>query len=79
MIGRILVKVPKIRLRVLTSYGCITEAADAHRDDGKRFIVRADEKLTAFIELESAIRASRCGLKTSSDVADRKPLRSMKS
>ena len=30
--------------------------ADAHRDDGKRFVVRADEKLTAFIELESAIR-----------------------
>ena len=29
--------------------------ADAHRD-GKRFIVRADEKLTAFVELESAIR-----------------------
>jgi hypothetical protein len=28
--------------------------ADAHRD-GKRFIVRADEKLTAFLELESAI------------------------
>jgi hypothetical protein len=24
--------------------------------DGKRFIVRADEKLTAFLELESAIR-----------------------
>jgi hypothetical protein len=33
--------------------------ADAHRDDGKRFVVRADEKLTAFVELESAIRA--CG------------------
>ena len=33
--------------------------ADAHRDDGKRFIVRADEKLTAFVELESAIRT--CG------------------
>jgi hypothetical protein len=30
--------------------------ADAHRGDGKRFVVRADEKLTAFIELESAIR-----------------------
>jgi len=30
--------------------------ADAHRDDGKRFVVRADEKLTAFIELESAIK-----------------------
>jgi hypothetical protein len=29
--------------------------ADAHRDDGKRFVVRADEKLTAFLELESAI------------------------
>jgi hypothetical protein len=30
--------------------------ADAHRDDGKRFVVRADEKLTPFLELESAIR-----------------------
>jgi hypothetical protein len=30
--------------------------ADAHRCDGKRFVVRADEKLTAFMELESAIR-----------------------
>ena len=29
--------------------------ADAHRGDGKRFVVRADEKLTAFVELESAI------------------------
>jgi hypothetical protein len=28
--------------------------ADAHRD-GQRFIVRADEKLTAFLELERAI------------------------
>ncbi len=28
--------------------------ADAHRD-GKRFVLRADEKLTAFVELESAI------------------------
>jgi hypothetical protein len=32
--------------------------ADAHRDDGKRFIVRADEKLTVFVELESLIRAA---------------------
>jgi hypothetical protein len=31
--------------------------ADTHRDDGKRFVVRADDKLTAFIELESAIRS----------------------
>jgi hypothetical protein len=29
----------------------------AHRD-GKRFIVRAEEKLTAFLELETAIRAA---------------------
>jgi hypothetical protein len=29
--------------------------ADTHRGDGKRFVVRADEKLTAFVELESAI------------------------
>jgi hypothetical protein len=29
------------------------------RDDGKRFVVRADEKLTAFVELESATRARR--------------------
>ena len=32
--------------------------ADAHRDDGKRFVVRADENLTAFVELESVIRAA---------------------
>ena len=29
--------------------------ADAHRGDGKRFVVHADEKLTAFLELESAV------------------------
>ena len=28
---------------------------DAHRDDGKRFIVRADEMRTAFVELQRAI------------------------
>jgi len=30
--------------------------ADAHRGDAKRFVVRADEILTAFVELEAAIR-----------------------
>jgi hypothetical protein len=30
--------------------------AEAHRGAGKRFVVRADEKLTAFLELESAVR-----------------------
>ena len=32
--------------------------ADTHRDNGKRFVVHADEKLSAFLELESAIRGS---------------------
>ena len=31
--------------------------ADAHRGYGKRFVVHADEKLTAFLELEAAIPA----------------------
>jgi hypothetical protein len=34
--------------------------ADAHRGNGKRFVVRADEKLTAFLELER-VTASECG------------------
>jgi hypothetical protein len=47
------------------SWGCVSAIdssgrtiwiADAHRNDGKRFVVRANEKLSAFIELESAIR-----------------------
>ena len=28
---------------------------DAHRDDGRRFIVHADEKLSAFVELERQV------------------------
>jgi hypothetical protein len=32
--------------------------ADAHRDNGKRFVAHADEKLTAFVELESALLAA---------------------
>ena len=35
--------------------GELIRIADAHRGDGKRFVVRADEKLTAFVELELAI------------------------
>jgi hypothetical protein len=30
---------------------------DAHRDNGKRLIVRADEELSAFMGLESALMA----------------------
>jgi hypothetical protein len=32
--------------------------ADAHRDNGKRFVVHADERLTAFLELERVTRES---------------------
>src|SRR6266704_5734398 len=48
------------------SWGCVSAVncngrtifvADAHRGNGRRFVVRADEKLTAFLELESAIRS----------------------
>ena len=47
------------------SWGCVSALGfdgqtiwivDAHRDDGWRFVVHADEKLTAFVELELAIR-----------------------
>jgi hypothetical protein len=46
------------------NWGCVSAVdsqgrtvwiADAHRGDGKRFVVHADEKLTAFLELESQL------------------------
>jgi len=46
------------------SWGCVSALdcewrtiwiVDAHRDDGKRFVVRADEILTAFQGLESNV------------------------
>ena len=43
--------------------------ADAHRDDGKRFVVHGDEKLSAFMELESEIRGPADPL---SRIADRR-------
>ena len=42
--------------------------ADAHRDNGKCFVVRADEKLTALMELESEIRT--CGRFALTDAGD---------
>ena len=39
----------------MNSRGRTIFIADAHRGDRKRFVVRADEKLTAFLELELAI------------------------
>jgi hypothetical protein len=49
------------------SWGCVSAIdsngrtiwiVDAHRGDGNRFVAHADEKLTAFLELETAIRAT---------------------
>jgi hypothetical protein len=40
----------------LDSMGRTIGIADAYRDDGKRFVVCANEKLRAFLELEAAIR-----------------------
>ena len=46
------------------SWGCVASVdrdgrtiwiVDAHRDDGQRFVVHAEEKRTAFLELERAI------------------------
>jgi hypothetical protein len=46
------------------SWGCVSAVdscgrtiwiVDAHRGDGKRFVVRADDKLTAFLELARMI------------------------
>jgi hypothetical protein len=42
----------------LDDEGSTVWIVDAHRDDGKHFIVRADEKLIAFAQLESAISAA---------------------
>ena len=48
------------------SWGCVSAIdsngrtiwiADAHRGNGKRFVAHAEEKLTAFMELEAAIRS----------------------
>jgi hypothetical protein len=39
-------------ISAVDSQGRTIWIVDAHRDDGKRFIVHADEKLSAFVELE---------------------------
>jgi hypothetical protein len=50
------------------SWGCVSAIdskgrtiwiVDAHRDNGKRFVVQADEKLTAFLELQTAITSAK--------------------
>jgi hypothetical protein len=39
----------------IDSQGRTIWIVDAHRDDGRRFVVHADEKLSAFIELERQV------------------------
>ena len=39
----------------IDSQGRTIWIVDAHRGDGKRFIVRADELLTAFVEIERQV------------------------
>jgi hypothetical protein len=55
------------------SWGCVSAIAsngrtiwiaDAHRDDGKRFVVRADEKLTAFIATRISGTAARIAVRS---------------
>jgi hypothetical protein len=51
----------------MRSWGCVAAVdregrtifvADAPRDDGRRFVVHAEETLTAFLELERVTRES---------------------
>jgi hypothetical protein len=39
----------------IDSEGRTIRIVDAHRGDGKRFVVRADEKVSAFVELERQV------------------------
>ncbi len=57
----------KISRKPVWSWGCVSALdskgrtiwiADAHRGDGERYVIRADEKLTAFLELERVTRQS---------------------
>ena len=51
------------------SWGCVSAIdsngrtiwiADAHQDNGKRFVARSDEMLSAFLEFERVTRESLC-------------------
>ena|SRR5438105_2697881 len=50
------------------SWGCVSAVdregrtiwiADAHRGDGERFVVRADEKPTAFVEPKTTVQSNK--------------------
>jgi hypothetical protein len=46
------------------------------RRGGKRYVMRTNDKLTAFVELELAIRLARCGRTTGA--RERKPSKTAK-
>jgi len=59
------------------SWGCVATVdsegrtiwiVDLHRDNGKRFVVHADEKLTAFLELEEYEQEQRRRNASTSDI-----------
>jgi hypothetical protein len=58
MIGRIFLKDHEDFSPILALQSVRPEHDSAHSGDGKRFVAHADEKLTAFLELESATRAA---------------------
>jgi hypothetical protein len=64
LVGRKKAGGPRALSKAGWSWGCVSAIdikgrtiwiADAHRDDGKRFIVCTDEKLSAFVELERQV------------------------
>ena len=46
----------RVRVSAVDSNGRTIWLVGAHRDDGKHFVVRASEKLTAFLKLEKTVR-----------------------
>jgi hypothetical protein len=52
----------------IDSIGRTIFVADAHRDDGKRFVVRSEEKLAVFLELERITRKTTAPLSVTLDL-----------
>jgi hypothetical protein len=64
----LLPRLPRVTDSLTDSNGRTIWIADAHRDDGQRFVVHADEKLTAFVELEWAIWGARAAVRQTTPV-----------
>jgi hypothetical protein len=45
-------------ISAMDSHGRTIWITDAHRDNGKKIVLRSDQKLTAFLELERVTRES---------------------